>query len=163
MFGTKRKYSSYGIFNRVTLVQCFANPGPALSPLIKNLGSAFKAYWAGATMNPFPIPPIPAPGAIQNIVVTQNLCINPGTWVAQFPTPPVLSSAFLVDFIILAAQIHLLTLKGMIYTTSMYPAAPSPVPAPGVIQWSGYIIPGGLVVMVMMIILMENQTQIGNH
>ena len=31
----------------------------------------------------------------------------------------------------------------MIYTTSMYPAAPSPVPAPGVIQWSGYIIPGG--------------------
>lgn len=127
----------------VTLVQCFANPGPALSPLIKNLGSAFKAYWAGATMNPFPIPPIPAPGAIQNIVVTQNLCINPGTWVAQFPTPPVLSSAFLVDFIILAAQIHLLTLKGMIYTTSMYPAAPSPVPAPGVIQWSGYIIPGG--------------------
>ena len=102
-----------------------------------------KAYWAGATMNPFPIPPIPAPGAIQNIVVTQNLCINPGTWVAQFPTPPVLSSAFLVDFIILSAQIHLLTLKGMIYTTSMYPAAPSPVPAPGVIQWSGYIIPGG--------------------
>ena len=48
----------------VTLVQCFAiQKGPIpppLSPLIKNLGSAFKAYWAGATMNPFPIPPIPA-------------------------------------------------------------------------------------------------------
>ena len=25
----------------------------------------------------------------------------------------------------------------------MFPAAPSPVPAPGVIQWSGYLIPGG--------------------
>ena len=127
----------------VTLIQCFANPGPSLSPLIKNLGNGVKAYWAGATMNPFPIPPIPAPGAIQNIVVTQNICISPGTWVANFPPPPVMSSAFLIDFFILAAQIHLLTLKGMIYTTSMFPAAPSPVPAPGVIQWSGYLIPGG--------------------
>ena len=94
-------------------------------------------------MNPFPIPPIPAPGAIQNIVVTQNICISPGIWVGNFPTPPVMSSALLIDFFILAAQIHLLTLKGMIYTTSMFPAAPSPVPAPGVIQWSGYLIPGG--------------------
>ena len=25
----------------------------------------------------------------------------------------------------------------------MFPAAPSPVPAPGIIQWSGYVIPGG--------------------
>lgn len=127
-----------------TLAQSFANPGPSLSPLIKNMGSAIKAYWAGAQMVPFPIPPIPAPGSISNLVVTQNICISPGTWVAQFPTPPVLSPTFLIDFFILGCQIHLLTLKGMIYTTSMYPAAPSPVPGPGVINWSGYIIPGGI-------------------
>ena len=30
----------------------------------------------------------------------------------------------------------------MIYTTSMYPSAPSPIPGPGVINWSGYIVPG---------------------
>ena len=131
----------------VALAQCFAIQSPPkpvpLSPIIKNLGPAIKAYWAGATMNPFPIPPIPAPGAIQNIIVTQNICINPGSWVVQFPLPPVLSQNFFIDIFVLAAQIHLLTLKGMIYTTSLYPSAPSPIPGPGVISWSMYIIPGG--------------------
>ena len=130
----------------VALEQCFAIRQPSqplpLSPIIKNLGPAVKAYWAGATMNPFPIPPIPAPGSIQNIIVSQNICINPGSWVVQFQLPPVLSSNFFIDIFVLAATIHLITLKGMIYTTSMYPSAPSPIPGPGVINWSGYIVPG---------------------
>ena len=94
-------------------------------------------------MNPFPIPPIPAPGAIQNIVVSQNICINPGTWPVPIPLPAVLSSNFFIDIFVLSAQIHLLTLKGMIYTTSLFPSAPSPIPGPGIINWSMYIIPSG--------------------
>ena len=128
-------------------IKCFAlqKPFPPLStsPIIKELGQAVKAYWTGATMNPFPIPPIPAPGSIQNIVVTPNICINPGTWIAQFELPPVESPNFFLDAFVLVAQIHLITLKGVIYTNSLYPSAPSPIPGPGVIQWSGYIVPGG--------------------
>ena len=129
------------------LLKCFAiQKGPIpppTSPIIKELGNAVKAYWAGATMNPFPIPPIPAPGAIQNIVVTNNICINPGTWPVPIELPAVNTPNFFLDIFVLSAQIHLLTLKGMIYTTSLYPSAPSPIPGPGVINWSGYIIPGG--------------------
>ena len=132
---------------KVALLQCFAiRKGPLpppTSPIIKNLGPAVKAYWAGATMNPFPIPPIPAPGSIQNIVVSQNICINPGTWPVPIPLPAVLSSNFFIDIFVLSAQIHLLTLKGMIYTTSLFPSAPSPIPGPGIINWSMYIIPSG--------------------
>tara|TARA_B100001564_G_scaffold354749_1_gene365864 strand:+ start:88 stop:885 length:798 start_codon:yes stop_codon:yes gene_type:complete len=131
----------------LALTKCFAIQKPPkpvpLSPILKELGPAVKAYWTGATMNPFPTPPIPAPGAIQNLLVTQNICINPGTWIAQFELPPVESQNFFINAFVLVAQIHLLTLKGMIYTTSLYPSAPSPIPGPGVISWSMYVIPGG--------------------
>ena len=66
----------------VALLKCFAlqKPGKPLptSPILKELGNAVKGYWTGATLNPFPIPPIPAPGSIQNIVVSQNICVSPG-------------------------------------------------------------------------------------
>jgi len=115
-----------------------------LFPLIKELGNAVKGYWSGATLNPFPIPVIPAPGAAQNIAVTQNLCINPGEWPFEFQTPPTMKSAFLIELFILSCKIHLLSLKGMIYTTSLYPAGPSLAPGPGIISWSSYIIPAGI-------------------
>ena len=131
----------------VALTKCIAiRKGPVpppTSPIIKELGNAVKAYWAGATMNPFPIPPIPAPGAIQNLVVTQNICISPGTWPVPIELPAVNTPNFFLDIFVLAAQIHLLTLKGIIYTTSLYPSAPSPIPGPGVINWSIYVVPGG--------------------
>ena len=114
------------------------------SPILKELGNTVKGYWTGATLNPFPIPPIPAPGSIQNIVVSQNLCVNPGSWIVQFELPPVESPNFFINSFILVAQIHLITLKGMIYTTSLYPSAPSPIPGPGVINWSGYVVPMGI-------------------
>ena len=132
----------------VALLKCFAlqKPGKPLptSPILKELGNAVKGYWTGATLNPFPIPPIPAPGSIQNIVVSQNLCVNPGSWIVQFELPPVESPNFFINSFILVAQIHLITLKGMIYTTSLYPSAPSPIPGPGVINWSGYVVPMGI-------------------
>jgi len=42
---------------------------------------------------------------------------------------------------ILAALIHLFSIGGIIQTTSLYPSAPSPVPGPGIIPWTGYLIP----------------------
>jgi hypothetical protein len=39
------------------------------------------------------------------------------------------------------AKIHLFTLQGMFMTTSLYPSVPSPIPAPGVANWVGYLIP----------------------
>ena len=132
----------------VALLKCFAlqKPGKPLptSPILKELGNAVKGYWTGATLNPFPIPPIPASGSIQNIVVSQNICVSPGTWIVQFELPPVESPNFFINSFILVSQIHLLTLKGMIYTTSLYPSAPSPIPGPGVINWSGYVVPMGI-------------------
>jgi hypothetical protein len=42
---------------------------------------------------------------------------------------------------IVAAIVHLFSIGGFIQTTSLYPGAPSPVPAPGIIAWTGYLIP----------------------
>ena len=94
----------------IALTKCLAirsKPGQAIttSPILKELGPAVKGYWTGATLNPFPIPPIPAPGAIQNIVVTNNICINPGTWPVPIELPAVLSPNFFIDIFVLSAQI----------------------------------------------------------
>ena len=125
VFNTKREYFCYGIISDCRPNEMLCNTErtipPPTSPIIKELGNAVKAYWAGATMNPFPIPPIPA-FAIQNIVVTNNICINPGIGFVPIELPAVLSPNFFIDIFVLSAQIHLLTLKGMIYTTSMYPS-----------------------------------------
>ena len=55
--------------------------------LINEFGKGVITYWTGATLNPFPIPLIPATGAIQNIAVITNLVTLPGTW---SPIPPIL-------------------------------------------------------------------------
>jgi hypothetical protein len=47
----------------------------------------------------------------------------------------------MVNMFVLAAIVHLFSIGGIIQTTSLYPSAPSPVPAPGVIPWTGYLIP----------------------
>ena len=98
-------------------------------------------YWAGAQMNPFPIPLIPAPGSIQNISVSNNVCIKSGTWPEYPPIFATSNQELMIDQFILAAIIHLFTIGGIIQTTSLYPSAPTPVPAPGIIQWNGYLIP----------------------
>lgn len=125
----------------LTLARAFAQQSGNF-PLLKELGAAVKAYWGGAIMNPFPVPLIPAPGAAQNIAVTQNICVNPGQWGMEFQTPPVLKSSFLIDLFILGCKIHLLSVEGMIYTTSLYPAGPSLAPGPGIIKWNSYVVPG---------------------
>jgi putative chitinase len=49
------------------------------------------------------------------------------------------TSAIIDDFITYATQ-HLTTVSGVITTVSLYPAAPTPVPGPGAITWTGYTV-----------------------
>jgi hypothetical protein len=55
--------------------------------LVGELGKGVQAYWAGAQMNEFPIPLIPAPGAVQNVSVTSNLVTIPGNWIPAVSVP----------------------------------------------------------------------------
>jgi hypothetical protein len=126
---------------KVALLQGLSvQPGQSFS-LVSEFGNGVKAYWAGAQMSPFPIPLIPAPGSIQNIAVNSNIVTNPGTWPPQPPLLPNDNAGLMVDQFILAATIHLTTVSGLIQTTSLYPSAPAPAPAPGVIPWVGYLVP----------------------
>lgn len=115
-------------------------PGQDFS-LVNEFGNGVKAYWAGAQMNPFPIPLIPAPGSIQNISVNSNVVVNVGIWPIYPPLKPARKQETIVDMFILAALIHLFSIGGFIQTTSLYPSAPTPIPAPGVIPWTGYLVP----------------------
>lgn len=106
--------------------------------LLNELGKGVVMYWTGATLNNFPIPPIPAPGSTTNIGVQQNIVITPGNWPnVPFVIPTKNTETFLNAFI-LAATIHLLGVKGIITTTSLYP--PNGTPSPGILNWSIYLL-----------------------
>lgn len=106
--------------------------------LINELGRAVEMYWLGATLNQTPVPLIPAPGSISNVGVDSNLVISPGKW----PTIPIIIPTTKIDtflnLFILAATIHLLGVSGIIKTKSLY--AGSLIPAPGLINWSIYLL-----------------------
>lgn len=106
--------------------------------LITEFGKGIIVYWTGAVMRPFPIPSIPAAGALQNISVTSNNVTAPGTWTPTSPTPPANSVDLFIDTFIVSSQIHLTTVSGIVNTVSLYPSAPTPIPAPGIIPWTGY-------------------------
>ena len=124
----------------VALLKGMSSPSDKFS-LVNEFGSGVKAYWAGASMKPFPIPLIPAPGSIQNLIVNSNIVSNVGTWPMYPPIKPASKQAIMVDMFIIAALIHLFSIGGIIQTTSLYPSAPTPIPAPGIIPWTGYIVP----------------------
>ena len=48
--------------------------------LVGQMGEGVKAYWAGAKLNQYPIPKIPAVGSTQNVAVTSNVVTNIGQW-----------------------------------------------------------------------------------
>ena len=129
------------IFFRLALLKGLATPPGTPFSLVNEFGNGVKAYWAGAQMKPFPIPLIPAPGSIQNIAVNSNIVINPGTWPIYPPLKPARKQIIMIDMFILAAIVHLFSVGGFIQTTSLYPSAPTPIPAPGIISWTGYLIP----------------------
>ena len=114
---------------------------PAKHAFLKDVGNAVKGYWTGATLLPFPTPLIPAPGSVQNIIANSAMVTSPGTWPNVPFEIPTDSCLTFLDMMVLFMQIHLLSLKGMYMTTSMYPSAPTPIPGPGIVQWVGYSIP----------------------
>ena len=126
---------------RIALLKGLATPPGQNFSLVNEFGKGVIAYWAGAQMNPFPIPLIPAPGSIQNIVVNSNVVVNVGIWPIYPPLKPARKQVVMVDMFILAALIHLFSIGGIIQTTSLYPSIPTPIPAPGIIPWSGYLVP----------------------
>ena len=128
-------------FFQIALLKGLATPPGVDFSLVNEFGNGVKGYWMGAQMNPFPIPLIPAPGTIQNIVVNSNIASNPGTWPMYPPLKPATKQVIMVNMFILAATVHLFSVGGIIQTTSLYPSAPSPVPAPAVISWTAYLIP----------------------
>ena len=125
---------------RLALIQGQNTPVSTFS-LVTQFGNGVISYWGGAQMNQFPIPVIPAPGSIQNIVVNSNVVVNPGVWTPQPPLSPTDNNELIIDQFINAATLHLTTISGLIQTTSLYPSAPSPIPSPGVIPWTGYTVP----------------------
>lgn len=126
---------------KVALLKGLATPPGVNFSLPNEFGNGVKAYWVGAQMRPFPIPLIPAPGSVQNLVVNSNVVINVGTWPLYPPLKPSAKQEIIVNMFVLAAVVHLFSIGGIIQTTSLYPSAPSPIPAPGVISWTGYLIP----------------------
>jgi len=126
---------------KAALLKGLASPPGSDFSLVNEFGNGVKAYWAGAQMRPFPIPLIPAPGSIQNIQVNSNIVTNVGTWPIYPPLKPAKKQEIMVSMFILAAIVHLFSIGGFIQTTSLYPSVPTPVPAPGIISWTGYLIP----------------------
>lgn len=137
---TGNKAAAESLF-KLALTTGGASNSPSFS-LINEFGKGILAYWTGAVMKNVPIPVIPAPGSIQNLSVVSNLVVSPGSWTPAPPTPPNNSVATMVDQFVLSATTHLLSVSGLINTISLYPSAPSPIPGPGIINWTGYTIPG---------------------
>jgi len=101
------------------------------------VGPAVIIYWLGAKMSNVPPPMIPAPGSIKNIVTTQGLVINPGSW-TPFKVPPNNNPEQFLNSFINSAKIHLTTISGMYSVIAQYPP-PAP-PAPGIVMWNGYYV-----------------------
>ena len=55
--------------------------------------------------------------------------------------PPNNNPELIINDFILYATGHLASVSGIINTVSLYPSAPTPIPGPGVILWTGYQIP----------------------
>ena len=110
---------------------------PALYDLYFNmLGDAVVGYWSGATLQKIVIPLIPSVGTLANIGVRENIVINPGQWPKAKVRPMKNVRVFLKTFTSFA-RIHLITIKGICTTVSLYPPLPGIV-GDGIIQWSGY-------------------------
>jgi hypothetical protein len=102
--------------------------------LLDVIGPAIIMYWTGATMQLFPPPKIPAPGALKNLVTNQGLVTNAGSWTPLTVKPNTDSNIFIKAFVS-AAKLHLLTVSGQFIVTAIYPPN---TPGPGVVPWTGY-------------------------
>lgn len=106
-----------------------------------DIGKGVVAYWSGAQLVPGIPPPTPAVGAIVNISTTVVPCINPGTWTPIGPLSPTDNTGLFLDLLIAGMQDHLTKVVFLYNTISQYPGAPPPI-APGVLQATGFTVPG---------------------
>lgn len=112
---------------------------PIQSDIFQSIGRGVLGYWTAGVGSPLPIPPIPAPGSVQNIAITSHFVVNPGTWPpTPIPLSPSPSTETFIDNFISLAQQHLTTVGGIINTISLYP--PLGTPGPGIISWTGYTV-----------------------
>jgi hypothetical protein len=109
---------------------------------IDDLGKAIVMYWTGATLVTGIPPIIPAVGAISNITTTAASVTKPGQWSAIGPTSPIDDTNIFLDTLLAGIQSHLPTVEFLYSTISMYPSVPAPIVAPGILQSTGYTIPG---------------------
>lgn len=54
---------------------------------------------------------------------------------------PTKNTSLIIDDFIQYATQHLTTVSGIVNTVSLYPTVPTPTPAPGVLNWTGYTVP----------------------
>ncbi len=102
--------------------------------LLDVIGPAIQMYWTGATMQLFPPPKIPAPGALKNTATLQGLVTNPGVW-TPLPVQPNTNSKIFISAFKSAATAHLMTISGQFIVTAIYPPN---VPLIGIVPWVGY-------------------------
>lgn len=109
---------------------------------IDDIGKGVIGYWTGATLVIGIPPPIPATGAIVNITTTSAFVTNPGTWSPVGQTPPLNDSQVFLDMLTAAMIAHSATPQGLYLTISNYPGFPLVPPAPGVLNFTGWTVPG---------------------
>ena len=109
---------------------------------IDDIGNAIILYWTGTTLVTGIPPVIPAIGSISNITTTAASVSNPGQWTPVGSTPPNNDSNIFLDMLLVGIQSHLPTIQFLYNTISLYPTLPVPTPAPGILQSTGYTIPG---------------------
>ena len=109
-------------------------------PGINAIANGFVAYWSGASLTPTNIPLLPAPGATNNILITQNMVVNPGIQVSiPFTYEGLDNVDGFINKLIQAANLHLFTVSGWTFTTSLYPPG---VTGPGYLPWQGFSVGG---------------------
>lgn len=110
--------------------------------LVERLGVGMRGYWQGAQLTVGIPPIIPAPGGISNITTNSVLVTNTGVF--KFPSKqlPVSGAGSFISQLVLGIRQHIRTISGLYFTTTLYPAVPTPFAAPGVVPWSGYSVSG---------------------
>lgn len=114
---------------------------PTPLPIINMIAYGFVLYWSGAKLAMAKVPILcPIPGGV-NVTLISNDVVFPGTPpVLTYPVGKTASIEQFVDYLIIAAQMHLPTITGFMQITWIYPTAP---PGGGVapMPWFGYKVP----------------------